>query len=193
MEAKWPPVRWFLSPILQRVYELIIEILRKFCCKRIQMTPIRSKFAHRMTVELPAMVWATLWLNQMITMWVRAIWFFCYKIWIMSSKSLSEMAPWKALYVTWSKVVTINNSCYFDQLSLWLKAVHLPTFSITRYWFLYQVNVVRTLLYSNKSLLDNKVHGATWGPPGSCRPQMGPMLAPWTLLSGYLGPLTNRD
>ena len=26
----------------------------------------------------------------------------------------------------------------------------------------------------------------TWGPPGSCRPQMGPMLAPWTLLSGYL-------
>ena len=26
----------------------------------------------------------------------------------------------------------------------------------------------------------------TWGPPGSCRPQMGPMLAPWTLLSGLL-------
>ena len=22
--------------------------------------------------------------------------------------------------------------------------------------------------------------GPTWGPPGSCRPQMGPMLAPWT-------------
>ena len=31
---------------------------------------------------------------------------------------------------------------------------------------------------------DSKVHGPTWGPPGSCRPQMGPMLAPWTLLSG---------
>ena len=26
--------------------------------------------------------------------------------------------------------------------------------------------------------------GPTWGPPGSCRPQMGPMLAPWALLSG---------
>ena len=26
--------------------------------------------------------------------------------------------------------------------------------------------------------------GTTWGPPGSCRPQLGPMLAPWTLLSG---------
>ena len=24
----------------------------------------------------------------------------------------------------------------------------------------------------------------TWGPPGSCRPQIGPTLAPWTLLSG---------
>ena len=25
--------------------------------------------------------------------------------------------------------------------------------------------------------------GPTWGPPGSCRPQIHPMLAPWTLLS----------
>ena len=30
-----------------------------------------------------------------------------------------------------------------------------------------------------------KFMGPTWGPPGSCRPQMGPLLAPWTLLSGY--------
>ena len=27
-----------------------------------------------------------------------------------------------------------------------------------------------------------KFMGPTWGPPGSCWPQMGPMLAPWTLL-----------
>ena len=26
----------------------------------------------------------------------------------------------------------------------------------------------------------------TWGQPGSCRPQVGPMLAPWSLLSGKL-------
>ena len=26
----------------------------------------------------------------------------------------------------------------------------------------------------------------TWSPTGSCWPQMGPMLAPWTLLSGYV-------
>ena len=29
-----------------------------------------------------------------------------------------------------------------------------------------------------------KFMGPTWGPPGSCRPQMGPMMAAWTLLWG---------
>ena len=28
--------------------------------------------------------------------------------------------------------------------------------------------------------------GPTWGQPGPCRPQMGLMLAPWTLLLGYV-------
>ena len=28
--------------------------------------------------------------------------------------------------------------------------------------------------------------GPTWGPPGSCRPQVGPMWAPWTLLSAMI-------
>ena len=31
-----------------------------------------------------------------------------------------------------------------------------------------------------------KFMGPTWGPPGSCRPQTGPMLAPWTLHLGWL-------
>ena len=31
-----------------------------------------------------------------------------------------------------------------------------------------------------------KFIGPTWGPPVSCRPQMGPMLAPRTVLSGYI-------
>ena len=31
-----------------------------------------------------------------------------------------------------------------------------------------------------------KFMGPTWGPPGSCRPQVGPMLATWTLLSGFI-------
>ena len=31
-----------------------------------------------------------------------------------------------------------------------------------------------------------KFTGPTWGPPVACRPQMGSMFAPWTLLSGSL-------
>ena len=31
-----------------------------------------------------------------------------------------------------------------------------------------------------------KFMGPTWGPPGSCRPRIDPILAPWTLLSGQL-------
>ena len=31
---------------------------------------------------------------------------------------------------------------------------------------------------------DSKVHGPAWGPHGADRTQVGPMLAPWTLLSG---------
>ena len=43
-----------------------------------------------------------------------------------------------------------------------------------------------------------KFMGPIWGPLGSCRPQMGPMLAPWTLLSGLFGdalwlPALNRS
>ena len=47
---------------------------------------------------------------------------------------------------------------------------------------------------SSNMCLDNsnsqiaKFMGPAWGPPGSCRPQMGPMLAPWTLLSGIVLP-----
>ena len=48
--------------------------------------------------------------------------------------------------------------------------------------------VVVVVLYvkplKNKTTQIVKSMGPTWGPPGSCRAQMGPMLAPWTLLSG---------
>ena len=40
------------------------------------------------------------------------------------------------------------------------------------------------LITTTKHVQIARFMGPTWGPPGSCRPQMGPMLAPWTLLSG---------
>ena len=40
-----------------------------------------------------------------------------------------------------------------------------------------------------KAPLIARFMGPTWGPSGPCRSQMGPMLAPWTLLSAhYLSP-----
>ena len=41
-----------------------------------------------------------------------------------------------------------------------------------------------SILYSPSQIA--KVMGPTRGPPGSCRPQMGPMSAPWTLISGFV-------
>ena len=37
---------------------------------------------------------------------------------------------------------------------------------------------------SGQHIPENKVHGPTWDPAGAERTQVGPMLAPWTLLSG---------
>ena len=35
--------------------------------------------------------------------------------------------------------------------------------------------------------------GPTWGPSGANRTQVGPMLAPWTLLSGYVSGRHHQD
>ena len=40
-----------------------------------------------------------------------------------------------------------------------------------------------TAIYREFTAQIAKFIGSTWGPPGSWRPQVGPMLAPWTLLS----------
>ena len=45
------------------------------------------------------------------------------------------------------------------------------------------LNTGNPLLKSRRELTQiTKFMGPTWGPPGFCRPQMGHMLAPWTLL-----------
>ena len=57
--------------------------------------------------------------------------------------------------------------------------------------FLYYRLAMRILHRPNTSpcrtpiTLTAKFIGPTWGQIGSCRPQLGPMLFPWTLLSGY--------
>ena len=46
-----------------------------------------------------------------------------------------------------------------------------------------KTNIFANTLVANRALAQiEKYMGPTWGPPGPCRPQMGPMLALWTLL-----------
>ena len=45
-------------------------------------------------------------------------------------------------------------------------------------------NNVGSVIVETATLLA-RFMGPTWGPPGDDRTQVGPMLVPWTLLSGY--------
>ena len=60
-----------------------------------------------------------------------------------------------------------------------------------QWWLNHKMCAINTLhitgeFHAHFSTPDSKVHGANMGPPGPCRPQMGPMLAPWILQSGTL-------
>ena len=65
-----------------------------------------------------------------------------------------------------------------------LECVVIPCF-LPHPW--QQVPPLYMLMFSDCP--DSKVHGANmgpvWGPYGANRTQVGPMMAPWTLLSGY--------
>ena len=54
------------------------------------------------------------------------------------------------------------------------------------YLALTDMSVIRNLevIVCLKTTLIAQIMGPTWGPPGAGRTQVGPMLAPWTLLSG---------
>ena len=76
---------------------------------------------------------------------------------------------------------TSENQLYFmsQNLSCWWNK-----FWVQIDMFIHCIVILKVVcIYTQRA----KFMGPTWGPPGSCRPQMGPMLAPWTLLSGHYG------
>ena len=90
----------------------------------------------------------------------------------------------------------VHLSSYQECKTTWYNKIHLNVFhtSSTRDLYLnaWGIKIWSCLSESTRSIADKislwtqiaKYLAPTWGPPGSCRPQMGPMLAPWTLLSG---------
>ena len=51
--------------------------------------------------------------------------------------------------------------------------------------------MIALLLWSPAMTRNSPKYQSSWGPPGSCRPQLGPILAPWTLLSGVVASKPN--
>ena len=77
-----------------------------------------------------------------------------------------------------------------DSVILWFfsyighKSQHNTKQNVPSVWDIINSHVVLNEEICNETAQKAKFMGPTWGPPGSCRPQMDPMLAPWTLLSG---------
>ena len=65
----------------------------------------------------------------------------------------------------------------------------LPHNIMDPFWNLSKIMLVKGL-FTNRALIA-RFMGPKWGPPGDHRTQVGPMLAPWTLLSeGLTKPVT---
>ena len=73
----------------------------------------------------------------------------------------------------------------FNMVTIWqnkcLHGWYARSAVIFRWTFLWRHPVCNT---GRKPPQIAKFMGLTWGPPGTCRPQMGPILASWTLLWG---------
>ena len=95
----------------------------------------------------------------------------------------SQKLVWKWQIKTYSPLLRNNQlnrttSLLLIQHHKWSSKIRLNRDRIT---------LIVTILFDISQSLQTQIARfawPTWGPPGSCRPQVGPMLAPWTLLSG---------
>ena len=93
------------------------------------------------------------------------------------TSKLSLWWPFHDIKVIFVMVFLWHHSCHCDDLSIKL--------NLSLRWHFCDITVVTA--QDNLSLTSTQIAkfmGPTWGPPGSSRPQMGPKLAPWTLISG---------
>ena len=69
---------------------------------------------------------------------------------------------------------------------LFLKRLSILNISSWKYFHVTMIhNIYLTTTIACICTYIAKFMGLSWGQPGSCRPQVGLMLAPWNLLSGY--------
>ena len=94
----------------------------------------------------------------------------------MHQKSTPRNEP---LFLLW---ITITGDIWLSIIYVFIKFKYTFTTIIMNYKHYSSVRRFALLIYESTQIA--RFMGQTWGPPGSCWPQMGPMLAPWTLLSG---------
>ena len=102
--------------------------------------------------------------------------------------------PWclciktRCLFVVWLEIM-LQSSCWWIETSwgpchVTVKSTPICANNESGYDTIYLLKIFTFSKCSRETPQIAKFIGPTWGPPGSSRPQVGPMLAPWTLLSG---------
>ena len=81
------------------------------------------------------------------------------------------------LLSVWCLSNVLCTACQYTNCFQLVSSLNITWFGITLYCIQHSNTRVITSLIA-------RFMGPTWGPPGSCRPQVGPILAPWTLPSG---------
>ena len=110
-------------------------------------------------------------------------------IFIYSDKDTELVILFKKLVLGTVSRVLLNNDGFF------IAAPHgdqcRPRFYMNKYLVRPQTNMVQIPIVAktNTSSPIAKFMGRTWGPPGSFRPQMDPMLAPWTSFRPQMDPM----
>ena len=113
--------------------------------------------------------------------------------------NINSLWPSDSIWWHWagSALYCLNQCCLTTSEDLHLRAISQEMSKISILNMTLNVTILRLQLHfsgANGSTIHvikdttpiTRFMGPTWGPPGSCRPQMGPMLAPWSLLSGYI-------
>ena len=94
--------------------------------------------------------------------------------------SAGHQGPWYWLCGTTMFLYSNGDSSYRSHLSVLTNDKKINIFFCV--WRIY----IRDCTFNSRPSLIARFMGTTWGPSGADRTQVGPMLAPWTLLSGMV-------
>ena len=99
---------------------------------------------------------------------------------------------YKVLCKAWIKKTIIGTVRIYDDINIDQYFLYFRHIKITQtaetipHWRQWYISLFSQCRHCWQTGQIARFMGPTWGPPGPCGPQMGPMLVPWTLLSGWV-------